>query len=129
MANTLDSIGLNQIISLHLDCYSNRKISLILGIAPNTVNTYMQLFAASEYSLKQLLSFTTLQLSELFSSFTTVDTHRHNEPMLYFETVNKSSNHHGFTFLYHYCLIRKSLGAATSELDICQNDGPDSYFD
>ncbi len=47
----------------------------------------MQLFAASEYSFKQLLSFTTLQLSKLFSSFTTVDIKRHKALMWYFLQV------------------------------------------
>ncbi|WP_254050345.1 LuxR C-terminal-related transcriptional regulator [Myroides sp. N17-2] len=102
MANKLDPMDLKQIITLHLDGYSNRKIANTLGISRNTINTYMQLFAASDYSLEQLLSFETPQLSELFSSFTTVDTQRHNELMLYFETVNKARNHPGFTFLYHY---------------------------
>ncbi|KUF41312.1 LuxR family transcriptional regulator [Myroides marinus] len=102
MANKLDPMDLKQIITLHLDGYSNRKIASTLSISRNTVNTYMQLFAASEYSFKELLSFETLQLSELFSSFTTVDIQRHNELMLYFETVNKARNHPGFTFLYHY---------------------------
>ncbi|UVD79151.1 IS21 family transposase [Myroides albus] len=102
MANKLDPMDLKQIITLHLDGYSNRKIAHTLGISRNTVNTYMQLFTASEYSVEQLLSFETLQLSELFSSFTTVDTQRHNALMLYFETVNKARNHPGFTFLYHY---------------------------
>lgn len=73
-----------------------------LGISRNTVNTYMHLFAASAYSLEELLSFETLQLSELFPSLTTVDTQHHNQLMLYFETVNKARNHPGFTFLYHY---------------------------
>ncbi|SEO22040.1 Integrase core domain-containing protein, partial [bacterium A37T11] len=68
----------------------------------NTVNTYMQLFAASEYSPGELLRFDTAALSELFSSHTTVDTARHNELMLYFEGVNKARNHPGFTFLHHY---------------------------
>ncbi|MEC4115323.1 sigma factor-like helix-turn-helix DNA-binding protein, partial [Myroides pelagicus] len=102
MANKLDPMDLKQIITLHLDGYSNRKIASTLSISRNTVNTYMQLFTASEYSLEQLLSFEALQLSELFSSVTLVDTQRHNELMLYFETVNKARNHPGFTFLYHY---------------------------
>ncbi|MEC4116013.1 LuxR C-terminal-related transcriptional regulator [Myroides phaeus] len=57
MANKLDPMDLKQIITLHLDGYSNRKIANTLSISRNTVNTYMQLFAASEYSLEQLLSF------------------------------------------------------------------------
>ena len=58
MANKLDPMDLKQILTLHLDGYSNRKIGSVLGISRNTVNTYMQLFAGSEYSFQQLLSLT-----------------------------------------------------------------------
>lgn len=102
MANILDPMDLKQIITLHLDGASNRRIGSVLGISRNTVNTYMQLFAASDYSLEELLRFETAALSELFSSHTTLDTQRHNELMLYFEGVNKARNHPGFTFLHHY---------------------------
>ncbi len=102
MANKLDPMDLKQILTLHLDGYSNRKIGSVLGISRNTVNTYMQLFAGSEYSFQELLNFDIGALSELFSSHTTLDTARHNELMLYFEGVNKARNHPGFTFLYHY---------------------------
>ncbi|SRR5690606_8044893 len=101
MANILDPMDLKQIITLHLDGASNRRIGSVLGISRNTVNTYMQLFAASDYSLEELLRFDTAALSELFSSHTTLDTERHNELMLYFEGVNKARNHPGFTFLHH----------------------------
>lgn len=102
MANKLDPMDLKQILTLHLDGYSNRKIGSVLGISRNTVNSYMQLFAGSGYSFKELLGFDTAALSELFSSHTTLDATRHNELMLYFEGVNKARNHPGFTFLYHY---------------------------
>ncbi|SEN66516.1 Homeodomain-like domain-containing protein, partial [bacterium A37T11] len=65
MANILDPMDLKQIITLHLDGVSNRRIGSILGISRNTVNTYMQLFAASEYSPGELLRFDTAALSEL----------------------------------------------------------------
>ncbi len=107
MANKLDPMDLKQIITSHLAGYSNRKIASTLSISRNT--TYMQLFVASEYSLEQLLSFETLQLSELFSSFTTVDPQRHNELMLYFETVNKARNHPDFIFLYYYSQYADSV--------------------
>jgi transposase len=102
MANILDPMDLKQIITLHLDGTSNRRIGSILGISRNTVNTYMQLFTASEYSFEELLNFDSAKLSELFSCHTTVDTARHNELMLYFERVNKARHHPGFTFLHHY---------------------------
>lgn len=102
MANILDPMDLKQILSLHLDGSSNREIGLILGISRNTVNNYMRLFTASGYSPKELLEFDPAELSELFSSHTTVDTERHNELMLYFEGVNSAPSHPGFTFLHHY---------------------------
>ena len=102
MANTLDPMDLKQIITLHLDGFSNRKIGSTLGISRNTVNSYMKLFTASDYSFKELLSFDNARLSALFPSHTTIDNERHDELMLYFEGVNKARNHPGFTFLYHY---------------------------
>jgi len=102
MAHILDPMDLKQIITLHLDGASNRKIGSTLGISRNTVNTYMQLFSASDYSLEELLVMDTAKLSALFSSHTTVDTARHNELMLYFEGVNQARSHPGFTFLHHY---------------------------
>jgi hypothetical protein len=101
MANTLDPMDLKQILTLHLEGCSNRKIGSVLRISRSTVNTYMQLFASSDYSCQELLGFDTVALSELFSSHTTLDPVHHNELMLYFEGVNKARNHPGFTFLYH----------------------------
>jgi DNA-binding NarL/FixJ family response regulator len=40
MANTLDPMDLKQIITLHLDGFSNRQIESTLGISRNTVNNY-----------------------------------------------------------------------------------------
>ncbi|WP_232228869.1 IS21 family transposase [Salegentibacter sp. T436] len=102
MANTLDPMDLKQIISLHLDGFSNRKIGATLGISRNTVNTYMRLFKASGSSLKELLALDNAGLEKLFPSHTTIDNPRYEELMLYFEGVNKARNHPGFTFLYHY---------------------------
>lgn len=102
MANTLDPMDLKQIISLHIDGITNRQIGSTLGISRNTVNDYMKLFRASEYSFIELLCFSNEALSELFTSKTTLDLERQNELMLYFEGVNKARNHPGFTFLYHY---------------------------
>lgn len=102
MANKLDPMDLKQIITLHLNDYSNRKIGSTLGISRNTVNSYMKRFKASEYSCKQLLGFDNTRLVELFPSQTTLDTQRHDTLMKCFEEVNKARNHPGFTFLYHY---------------------------
>lgn len=102
MANTLDPMDLKQIITLHLDGFSNRKIGSTLDISRNTVNTYMKFFKGSEYSFKELLCFDNPRLEALFPSYTTIDSERHNELMLYFEGVKKAQDHPGFTFMYHY---------------------------
>ena len=102
MANTLDPMDLKQIITLHLDGFSNRKIADTLGISCNTVNTYMRFFKGSDYTFKELLSFDNAGLETLFPSHTTIDNPRYDELMRYFEGMNKARNHPGFTFLYHY---------------------------
>lgn len=102
MANTLDSMDLKQIITLHLDEVSNRKIADALSISRNTVNTYMRLFKGSDYTFKELLSFENTGLETLFPSHTTIDNPRYDALMRYFEGMNKARNHPGFTFLYHY---------------------------
>ena len=52
MANKLDPMDLKQMITLHLDGLSNRKIGACLGISRNTVNEYMRLFKSIECSFK-----------------------------------------------------------------------------
>ena len=73
MANTLDPMDLKQIITLHLDGFSNRKIGDALGISRNTVNTYMKLFNPCDYTIEELLRFDQAALSELFPSHTTIN--------------------------------------------------------
>ena len=102
MANTLDPMDLKQIISLHLDGLSNRKVASTLGISRNTVNSYMRLFKASGYRLRELLGFDDAKLQKLFPSQTTIDNARYSALMDYFDKVNHARNHPGFTFLHHY---------------------------
>lgn len=52
MANKLDPMDLKQIITLHLDGASNRRIASVLGISRNTVNTYMKLLDPVTIRLK-----------------------------------------------------------------------------
>ena len=72
MANTLDLMDIKQIITLHLNGFSNRKIGNTLGISRNTVNTYMHLFDGSKYSLEELLKLDHSHFNSLFSSHTTI---------------------------------------------------------
>ncbi len=102
MANTLDPMDLKQIITLHLDGLSNRKIGELLSINRNTVNDYMKLFNGSEYRFKELLEMDNSKLKELFTSYTTIDNDRFSQLMDYFDKVNQARNHPGFTFQYHY---------------------------
>jgi len=102
MAKTLDPMDLKQIITLHIDGKSNRQVSSLLGISRNTINTYIQLFKASDWSMEELLRFEESELKEHFTSRTTIDNERYEELINYFETMNQSRNHPGFTFLYHY---------------------------
>lgn len=102
-------MDLKQIISLHLDGYSNRKIGITLDISRNTVNSYMKRFKASEYTLEELLDFENEKLSKLFTSYTTMDIERQDELMRFFERVNHSREHPGFTFLYHYYEYQRTV--------------------
>jgi hypothetical protein len=102
MANTLDPMDLKQIITLHLDGLSNRRIGELIGINRNTVNDYMKLFKASDYGFNELLNMDNAKLIELFTSHTTIDNNRFGQLMLYFDKVNQARNHPGFTFQYHY---------------------------
>lgn len=102
MANQLDPMDLKQIISLHLDGLSNRKIATTLDISRNTINDYVQLFTNSSYEMVELLSFDNERLNKLFPARSTIDNDRYNRLMRYFEKVNQARSHPGFTFSYHY---------------------------
>lgn len=41
-------MNVKQILALHLDGYSNRKIGSVMGFSRNTVNTKMQLSTAND---------------------------------------------------------------------------------
>ncbi|ASB49157.1 hypothetical protein [Alkalitalea saponilacus] len=55
MANTLDLMDLKQILTLHLDGLSNRKIGSMLSIHRNSINANVQLFKASKHSKEEFL--------------------------------------------------------------------------
>ena len=107
MAKTLDPMDLKQIITLHIDGVSNRKIGSILGINRNTINTYIQLFKASEWSMQELLACSETELLKRFPSRSTIDNKRYNELISFFEDMNEQRNHPGFTFQYHYLEYRE----------------------
>lgn len=107
MAHTLDSMDLKQIITLHLEGLSNRKIGQMLSISRNTVNSYLQLFQQSDYTMEELLEKDTSLLEELFTTKTTISNERFNELMRYFDKVNEARKHPGFTFLYHYHVYKQ----------------------
>lgn len=102
MSKILDPMDLKQIITLHLDGLSNRKVADTLGISRNTVNEYMRLFKGCGRSFAELLKFDIASLREQFPVKTTIDNVRFNELMRYLEYTHKQRAHPGFTFLYHY---------------------------
>ena len=102
MSKTLHPMDLKQIITLHLDGLSNRKIGEILGISRNTVNDYMKLFKGCDRPLSVLLELDEASLREQFPVRTTIDNERYNELMLYLAHTHKQRSHPGFTFQYHY---------------------------
>jgi hypothetical protein len=81
MANTLDLMDLKQILSLHIDGLSNRKIADLLNIHRNSINTYTQLFKASKYSNEELLNMEEGALAKLFPSHTTIKNSRYRAIM------------------------------------------------
>jgi len=109
MSKKLDPMDLKQIISLHIDKYSNRAISNTLGISRNTINNYVQLFSSCDKDMHELLELDESSLAELFSSKTTINNTRYNGLMKYLESVKQSRNHPGFTFLYHYLEYKSSV--------------------
>lgn len=109
MAKKLDPMDLKQIIRLHLDGLSNRQISKALGIGRNAVNGYMRMFTVCGKGMEELLGLDEASLAELFSSKTTINNKRFDDLMRYFEKVNHSKNHPGFTFLYHWQEYKSSV--------------------
>ncbi|MGQ1889978.1 IS21 family transposase [Thermophagus sp. OGC60D27] len=101
-------MDLKQILTLHLDGISNRKIGEILGIHRNTINNYVHLFNSSKYSKEELVSLDNSELLKLFPIHTTIKNARYDELMRYFEKMNAQRDHPGFTFLYHYREYRQA---------------------
>lgn len=66
-------MDIRQIILLKQKGKSNRKIADLLHISRNTVNSYVQLLSATEYSWQDLLAMDDASLEELFPSSTGTD--------------------------------------------------------
>lgn len=114
MSKTLDPMDLKQIITLHLDGLSNRKIGETLGISRNTINDYIKRFNSSDRPLLELLELDEPALREQFPVKTTIDNDRYNELMLYLQQVHQQQSHPGFTFQYHYQEYRSNSSNAYS---------------
>ena len=95
-------MDLKQIIRLHLDGISNRKIGETLNISRNTINDYMTLFEVCDKNLKTLLELKEDELKELFSSKTTINNDSYEQLMPFLEKANKARHQVGFTLLYHH---------------------------
>ena len=83
MAYKLDPMDLKQILSLHLDGYSNRKIGRTLGLSRNTINGYLKLFKSCDLPIAELINKTEEELRELFPSHSTINNSRFEALMSY----------------------------------------------
>lgn len=102
MAKQLDPMDLKQILTQHLDGFSNRDIGKTLSISRNTINNYIQLFKASGIAFDELLELEEADLRDLFPARTTIKNDRYDELMKYFEQIKMETHRTGFTFLHHY---------------------------
>lgn len=109
MANTLDSMDIKQILRLHLDGLSNRYIGKMLSISRNTINSYIKKAQSFEGGIDALLSKERNELTEFFTSHTTLIDKRYEELMSWFDKINIQRNHTGFTFRYHHEEYKSSV--------------------
>ncbi|MFV0504973.1 MAG: hypothetical protein ACK5LT_13565, partial [Lachnospirales bacterium] len=85
-------MDLKQILSLQRYVVINRQICKLLGISRNTINTYVAQFKSCTQSIDELLELEELQLSELFTTHTTLISERYDELMSWFEQINQARN-------------------------------------
>lgn len=102
MAHILDLMEIKQILRLHSNGLSNRRISETLGIHRNTINTYVKLFRSSKLISEAVFAMDNHELSKLFAGHTTIDNPRYDELMKFFDGMRADREHRGFTLLYHY---------------------------
>ena len=90
MAYTLDPMDIKQIIRLHLDGLSNRRIGTVLGISRNTINRYVQLLKATDKPLSALVELDNGTLQEQFPSLTTIENERYESLMVFFDQMRQA---------------------------------------
>ena len=106
MANKLDLMDIKQLLTLHIDGMSNRKIASTLGISRNTINNYVRTITSCGYSGDELLSMAEHDLHELFPTHRSVEPERYKELTAHFDQINNGLKEPGFTFLHHYEIYR-----------------------
>jgi len=92
-----DTMEIKQLLLLHYQGLSNRKIADALGMSRNTVNGYVSLFKARDEPLDTLLSWSEDQLRSLFEQPDQKDQDRFQDLLSYFPEVLKGSKQVGFT--------------------------------
>jgi len=102
MARKLDVMDIKQILKLKESGTSNRKTAALLGISRNTINHYVSLFNGCGLSYTELQELDESSLNDFFPEKSTVDKQRHEQLSQYFECMDKSRFHPGFTLLYHW---------------------------
>ncbi len=93
-----DIMEIKQLILLHSQKKSNRKIGKILGMSRNTVNSYVSLIKELDEPVEELLTKTDEELSSLLGRMQVKDAKRFKELTDYFPEVLTGSKQVGFTY-------------------------------
>lgn len=105
MANTLDPMDLKQFTTLYSDRENKHSIGSTLALSRNTLNHYMTLSRACEYSLNKLINTYKHALYKLLLSYgAKINADKHNEVIKHFGNLNKVEKRPIFTFLYRNSL-------------------------
>lgn len=112
-------MDIRQLLELKYQGYSNRKVSDLIGIHRNSVNTYVRLFKASGSGFKYLLSLSDEELSALFPIPNTTNKKRYEELSSHFEYFRKELKKPGCTrqVLWQEYLLKHPQGYSNTQFN------------
>ncbi|KAA1244894.1 hypothetical protein [Aquimarina sp. RZ0] len=108
-----DIMEIRQIINLKHQGYSNRKISDLLSINRNTVNSYVSFLKNRGLDFKELLSLSEKDLVSFFPETSTTQTSRYQEVFQYFEYFKSELKKPGCTIGGLWQWYRTSAGVSS----------------
>lgn len=114
-----DTMEIKQIIRLHCNGLSNRKIGDQLGISRNTINHYIQFFQNCGVKFKKLKKLSEEELYQVLSPEEQEPSDRFKELSKWFPEVVKASKQTGFTLKKMWEEYAKSSSEAYSLTQFC----------